>query len=86
LSAGGMSLFCEQEVTSGTVIKVTVAPPGQEELTIEGAVSWVRKENKVFGVSFGQLNKKRERLQEWIDAYLDAQLNSDNARSARSGD
>jgi diguanylate cyclase (GGDEF)-like protein len=84
LSAGGMSLFCEKEVTSGTFIKVTVTPPGQGEFTIEGAVSWVRKENKVFGVSFGQLNKKRERLQNWIDEYLDVQLNNDNARSATS--
>ncbi|MCU1309367.1 MAG: diguanylate cyclase protein [Candidatus Angelobacter sp.] len=85
LSAGGMSLNCDLEVSSGKEIKVTVAPPGGKEVTIDGVVSWVRRENKVFGLCFARLDDGREQLQDWIDDYLDGKLAGLGGRSARLG-
>jgi diguanylate cyclase (GGDEF)-like protein len=74
LSAGGMSLYCEQEFSVNDEVTVTLAPPGQSEVTLDGTVSWVRKENKLLGVSFELMDNGCEQLQEWINSYLDGQF------------
>ncbi|MCU1286533.1 MAG: diguanylate cyclase protein [Acidobacteriales bacterium] len=74
VSAGGMSLHFEQPVHSRDEIKIAIVPPGQALVTIQGSISWVRKDNKVFGVCFALGDGGREQLETWIHSYLDGQL------------
>src|SRR3989440_9148901 len=70
LSAGGMSMRGEEEISPGTDVEISLALLTLPRIWVRGAVSW-RKPNKSFGVRFDQQDERRARIKEWIEAYLE---------------
>jgi len=70
LSAGGMSMRSEEEISPGTAMEISFALLTLPRIWVRGAVSW-RKPNKSFGVRFDQQDERRVRIKEWIEAYLE---------------
>src|SRR2546426_9216764 len=70
LSAGGMSMRGEEEISPGTAVEISFGLLTLPRIWVRGAVSW-RKPNKSFGVRFDQQDERRVRIKEWIEAYLE---------------
>jgi hypothetical protein len=70
LSAGGMSMRSEAEISPGTAVEISFALLTLPRIWVRAAVSW-RKPNKSFGVRFDQQDERRVRIKEWIEAYLE---------------
>lgn len=70
LSAGGMSMRSEEEISPGTAVEISFALLTLPRIWVRAAVSW-RKPNKSFGVRFDQQDERRARIKEWIEAYLE---------------
>lgn len=83
ISAGGMSVISPVEVTTSAPIRLALTLPGEPDMSVDGVVCWARKENRVFGISFAAANNDVDRIHDWVNAYLDGQLASDD-RSARA--
>ncbi len=70
LSAGGMSMRSDEEISPGTAVEISFALLTLPRIWVRGAVSW-RKPNKSFGLRFDQQDERRVRIKEWIEAYLE---------------
>src|SRR2546428_9448771 len=70
LSAGGMSMRGEEEISPGTAVEISFALLTLPRIWVRGAVSW-RKPNKSLGLRFDQQDERRVRIKEWIEAYLE---------------
>lgn len=81
ISAGGMSVISALEVNAAAPVRLSLSLPGERDISVRGAVSWTRKESRVFGVSFAGTNDELGRLQDWVDSYLESQM-AEVSRSA----
>jgi hypothetical protein len=70
LSAGGMSMRSEEDISAGTSVEISFALLTLPRIWVRGTVSW-RKPNKSFGVRFDPQDERRVRIKEWIEAYLE---------------
>jgi diguanylate cyclase (GGDEF)-like protein len=74
ISAGGMSVISALEINASSPVRLSLALPGEANMSINGVVTWARKDSRVFGVSFAATNGELDRLHSWVDGYLDNQL------------
>jgi diguanylate cyclase (GGDEF)-like protein len=81
ISAGGLSVISALEVNASAPVRLSLALPGEPHMSINGVVTWARKDSRVFGVSFAAGNGELERLHDWVDGYLDNQLAEVSSRS-----
>ena len=81
ISAGGMSVISALEINASSPVRLSLALPGEPHMSINGVVTWARKDSRVFGVSFAATNGELERLHDWVDGYLDTQLAEVSSRA-----
>ena len=71
ISSGGMSLKSGQAPDVGSLVEVSFSLLTLPRIWIRGQVTW-KKPNKSFGIRFDKTDDRRQRLKEWIVAYLEA--------------
>lgn len=71
ISSGGMSLKGNHVPEQGTQVEVSFSLLTLPRVWVRGQVTW-KKSNKSFGVRFDSTDDRRQRLKEWIVAYLEA--------------
>jgi PilZ domain len=70
ISSGGMSLKANHAPELGASVEVSFALLTLPRVWVKGIVSW-KKSAKHFGVRFDAADERRQRLKEWIVAYLE---------------
>ena len=71
ISSGGMSLKGHHVPEQGLQVEVSFSLLTLPRVWVRGHVTW-RRSNKSFGVRFDPTDERRQRLKEWIAAYLEA--------------
>lgn len=71
ISSGGMSLRSTHPPEPGTMVEVSFSLLTLPRVWVRGIVSW-KKANKSFGIRFDPTDERRQRLKEWLVAYLEA--------------
>jgi hypothetical protein len=70
ISSGGMSLKGHHMPEEGSQVEVSFSLLTLPRVWVRGQVTW-RKNNKIFGIRFDATDERRQRLKEWIAAYLE---------------
>jgi len=71
VSWGGMSLKGNHVPEIGSMVEVSFSLLTLPRVWVRGRVTW-KKPNKSFGIRFDSTDERRQRLKEWIVAYLEA--------------
>ncbi len=71
ISSGGMSLKGNHLPEQGSLVEVSFSLLKLPRVWVRGHVTW-KKPNKSFGIRFDPADERRQRLKEWIVAYLEA--------------
>jgi len=71
ISSGGMSLKGHHVPEQDLQMEVSFSLLTLPRVWVRGQVTW-RKANKSFGIRFDPADERRQRLKEWIAAYLEA--------------
>jgi hypothetical protein len=71
ISSGGMSLKGNHAPEPGGLVEVSFSLLTLPRVWVRGQVTW-KKPNKSFGIRFDSTDERRQRLKEWIVAYLEA--------------
>ena len=71
ISSGGMSLKGNHVPEQGSLVEVSFSLLTLPRVWVRGHVTW-KKPNKNFGIRFDATDERRQRLKEWIVAYLEA--------------
>jgi hypothetical protein len=71
ISSGGMSLKGNHVPELGSLVEVSFSLLTLPRVWVRGYVTW-KKPNKSFGIRFDSTDERRQRLKEWIVAYLEA--------------
>jgi len=69
ISSGGMSFKSSEDMPSGANVEISFSLLTLPRVTVRGAVSW--RKTKSFGVRFDHSDDRRQKIKEWIDAYLE---------------
>jgi len=72
LSSGGMSMRSGEDIASGQAVEISFALLTLPRVHVRGAVSWRNLPSKTFGVRFDPQDDRRQKIKEWIDAYVDS--------------
>ena len=70
ISSGGMSLKGHHVPERGAAVEVSFSLLTLPRVWVRGEVSWT-KPNKSFGIRFDPTDERRQRLKEWIVAYME---------------
>jgi len=70
ISSGGMSLKANRVPEQGSSVEVSFSLLTLPRVSVRGQVTWNRN-NKTFGIRFDPTDERRQRLKEWIVAYLE---------------
>lgn len=70
ISSGGMSLKGHHVPEDGAQVEVSFSLLTLPRVWVRGRVTW-KKPNRSFGVRFDASDERRQRLKEWIVAYLE---------------
>jgi PilZ domain len=71
ISIGGMSLKGHRLPEPGSMVEVSFSLLTLPRVWVRGKVTW-KKPNNSFGIRFDSTDERRQRLKEWIVAYLEA--------------
>lgn len=71
ISSGGMSLKGTAQLDQGQLVEVSFALLTLPRIWVRGHVTW-KKPNKSVGLRFDVSDERRQRLKEWIVAYLES--------------
>ena len=72
ISAGGMSMRSEDEISPGQAVEISFALLTLPRIWVRGIVTWRKPASKSFGIRFDIQDERRLRIKEWIDAYLES--------------
>jgi hypothetical protein len=64
-----MSFKSSEDMPSGANVEISFSLLTLPRVTVRGAVSW--RKTKSFGVRFDASDDRRQKIKEWIDAYLE---------------
>src|ERR1035438_1931646 len=70
LSSGGMSLKSSEDMSAGTSVDVAFSLLTLPRVSVRGAVTW--RQSKSFGIHVDPADDRRQRVKDWIDAYLES--------------
>jgi hypothetical protein len=70
VSSGGMSLKSSEDMPSGTSVEISFSLLTLPRVSVRGVVTW--RKTKSFGVRFDPTDDRRQKVKEWIDAYLES--------------
>ena len=71
VSCGGMSMKSAHPPELGSTVEVSFSLLTLPRVWVRGNVAW-KKSNKSFGIRFDNTDDRRQRLKEWLVAYLEA--------------
>ena len=71
LSSGGMSMRTSDEISTGESVEVSFALLTLPRIWVRGTVTWKKPTSKSFGIRFDMQDERRQRIKEWIAAYLE---------------
>jgi len=71
VSSGGMSVRNATPLPTGEAIRLNLALPGLEKLSVRAFVCWYRDSDKIYGLRFDPTDERRLRVRGWIDQYLE---------------
>jgi hypothetical protein len=71
VSSGGMSVRSLSPLPKSEVIRLNLALPGLEKLSVRAFVCWYRDSDKIYGLRFDPTDERRLRVRGWIDQYLE---------------
>jgi len=69
ISSGGMSFKSSEDMPSGANVEISFSLLTLPRVTVRGVVTW--RKTKSFGVRFDAIDDRRQKIKEWIDAYLE---------------
>jgi hypothetical protein len=69
MSTGGMSLKSAEDFSIGTNVEVSFSLMTLPRVSVRGMVSW--RKPKSFGVRFDAADERRQKVNIWIDSYLE---------------
>lgn len=70
ISSGGMSLKSSEDISLGTNVEISFSLLTLPRVCVRSSVTW--KKSKSFGVHFDSADDRRQKIKEWIDAYLES--------------
>jgi hypothetical protein len=70
ISSGGMSLKSAEEMRAGSNVEVSFSLLTLPRVNLRGVVTW--RKTKSFGLRFDPADDRRQKVKEWIDAYLES--------------
>ncbi len=70
VSSGGMSLKTSEDIAAGTNVEVSFSLLTLSRVNLRGVVTW--RKTKSFGLRFDPTDDRRQKVKEWIDAYLES--------------
>jgi hypothetical protein len=70
ISSGGMSVKSAEDMPTGTNVDVSFSLLTLPRVSVRGVVTW--RKTKSFGIHFDPADDRRQRVKEWIDAYLES--------------
>jgi hypothetical protein len=70
LSSGGMSLKSGEDMSTGTNVEISFSLLTLPRVNVRGVVTW--RKTKSFGLRFDPTDSNRQKVKEWIDAYLES--------------
>jgi hypothetical protein len=70
ISAGGMSLKSSEDMPAGTSVDISFSLMTLPRVNVRGVVTW--RKSKSFGVRFEAADERRQKIKEWIEAYLES--------------
>lgn len=73
ISSGGMSMRSAEDVASGQSVEISFALLTLPRVWVRGSISWRNAPGKTFGVRFDPTDERRQKVKEWIDAYVEGQ-------------
>ncbi len=71
ISSGGMSLQSGELVSIGQPVEISFALLTLPRIWVHSTISWRKPSSKSFGIRFDPKDDRRQRIKEWIDAYLE---------------
>src|SRR6202161_3237341 len=69
ISSGGMSLKTPEELQSGTNVDISFSVLTLPRVSVRATIAW--RKTKSFGIRFDPSDERRQKIKEWIDAYLE---------------
>jgi hypothetical protein len=70
VSSGGMSLKSAEDMPAGTNVEISFSLLTLPRVCVRGVVTW--RKTKSFGIHFDPADDRRQKVKEWIDAYLES--------------
>lgn len=70
ISSGGMSVKSAEDMPAGTNVDISFSLLTLPRVSVRGVVTW--RKSKSFGVHFEPADERRQRVKEWVDAYLES--------------
>jgi hypothetical protein len=70
VSSGGMSLKSAEDMSAGTNVEISFSLLTLPRVCVRGVVTW--RKTKSFGLHFDPADTRRQKVKEWIDAYLES--------------
>lgn len=71
VSSGGISVRCSTPLPKSDPIRLLLALPGMEKLSVRAFICWYRETDKVYGLRFDSSDERRLKVRGWIDQYLE---------------
>lgn len=71
VSSGGMSMRSAEDLSLGQAVEVSFALLTLPRVWVRGTVVWRNAPGKTFGVRFDNTDERRQRIKDWIEAYLE---------------
>ncbi|MGC2536563.1 MAG: PilZ domain-containing protein [Candidatus Sulfotelmatobacter sp.] len=70
VSSGGMSLKSAEDMSAGTNVEISFSLLTLPRVCVRGVVTW--RKTRSFGLHFDPADTRRQKVKEWIDAYLES--------------
>jgi len=71
VSSGGLSVHSPMPLPRTDPVRLLLALPGMEKLSIRAFVCWHRESEKAYGLRFDPADERRSKVRAWIDQYLE---------------
>ncbi|HEY2495850.1 MAG TPA: PilZ domain-containing protein [Candidatus Angelobacter sp.] len=71
VSSGGISVRCNTALPKSDPVRLMLALPGIEKLSVRAFICWYRETDKVYGLRFDSSDERRLKVRGWIDQYLE---------------
>jgi Tfp pilus assembly protein PilZ len=71
VSSGGMSMKSAESLQIGQAVEVSFSLLTLPRVFVRGNVAWRNAPGRTFGVRFDNTDDRRQRIKDWIEAYLE---------------